>query len=85
MTPFQRYQASEPITEALFREMCKAHDLTYSYSDDSRAYRAGRLTYDWIEAAAKNLGRDKAVPIWNSVVDEKLKDGFRADFYWIVE
>lgn len=80
--PFRRYQSNEPITEGLFREMCAAHDLTYAMSDDMRAYRAGHRTANLIDAAAKNLGMDKATAIWNNEIDKKVTSEFRSMYYW---
>lgn len=55
-----------------FRALCKAHDLTYSYSDDGRVYNRGRDERKAIEEAAKQLPRSVAVEIWNEVVREKI-------------
>jgi hypothetical protein len=65
-----------------FRRLCKAHDLTYSYSDDSRAYNRGHDERRAIEEAAKLLPRSVAVEIWNEVVREKILPGPNgADMY----
>lgn len=66
----------------LFRGMCKAHDLTYAYSDDSRVYRRGRDQYAEIKEAAKKLPPDVAARIWNEAVREKLLPGGESDFLW---
>ena len=81
MSPFKRYQTGEKLTLELFKEMCKAHDLTYSQSDDMRYYRAGKHTMELIEAASKSLGNGTATPIWNTVVDQKLTYN-REQYYW---
>ena len=81
MSPFKRYQTGEKLTPDLFKEMCKAHDLTYSQSDDMRYYRAGKHTMELIEAASKSLGNEVVVPIWNSVIDTKLANN-REQYYW---
>ena len=68
-------------TEDEFREMCRAHDLTYQYSDDGGVWRRGGASYARILAAAKELPREVAVRIWNEVVDTKLAEFARASFY----
>ena len=80
--PFQRYLKNEPLTQDLFLAMCKAHDLTYSQSSDMRYYRLGKQTFELIEAAAKNLGLAKAVPIWNSVVAKQITQDYQSMYQW---
>ena len=70
------------MTEAEFYELCKAHDLTYTFSDDDRYYRAGEASLKRVMAAAKQLPLDVAQRIWNSVVDEKIVEDSRSIFYW---
>ena len=74
--------APRPITPEAFREMCKRHDLTFDYSDDSAVWRAGRDSLARIREAAKQLDRATAVRIWNEVVDEKMTVHNAAEFYW---
>lgn len=70
------------MTEDEFRQLCLQHDLTYSYSDDHSVWRRGSMSFTLIRDAAKQLGGDKAKPIWNSVVDQKVVEKFRQGFYW---
>lgn len=70
--------------EAQFRKMCEHHDLTYTYSDDGRAYRAGAASLDRVKEFAKKLPREDAVRIWNEVVDTKIAEGYRAGFHWSI-
>lgn len=72
------------VTEEEFRNMCKSHDLTYSYSDDGNVWRRGEEAKAKIVAAAKHLDRETAVRIWNEVVDTKIIAGYRDTFYWKV-
>ena len=72
------------ITQQQFKEMCRKHDLTYSYSDDFRYFTAGSRSYQKIMEAAEELGHDLAARIWNEVVDEKLIEEIRKDWYWDV-
>lgn len=65
-----------------FYKKCKAHDLTFEYSDDGNVWRHGCKSLDEIAAFAKGLPREDAVRIWNKVVDEKILDSHRAQFYW---
>lgn len=65
-----------------FKALVRKHDLTYNYSDDISAWRRGQESYDAILKAAKLLPRSEAVRIWNKVVDEKILDGHRQQFYW---
>jgi hypothetical protein len=65
-----------------FERACKSHDLTYSYSDDSRWWHAGRDSEARIQAAAKKFPREDVERIWNTVVDTKLVPEARAQFYW---
>lgn len=76
--------ANESAALAEFERMVKAHDLTYGYSDDNRAWMRGSAERKAIMSAANLLPRDKVVEIWNRVVDMKLRKGFREQFYWKV-
>ena len=68
-----------------FRALCKAHDLTYEYSDDHSYWRRGNQTLSELTRFAKeHLEREVAVRIWNEVVDTKLVERARAQFYWEV-
>jgi len=70
------------MSECKFRAMCKAHDLTYTFSDDHRIWMGGLQSYKSIRAAADELGSDIANKIWNEVVDEKISEESRERFYW---
>lgn len=71
-----------PDLEHEFRELCKAHDISYQYSDDPRVWRAGEQSYERIKAFAKQLPRDRAVAIWNEVCDQKFAPQYAREFYW---
>jgi len=73
------------MTEEEFRTMCEQHDLTYAYSDDHSVWRRGTDSLRRVREAAAQLGDEKAVPIWNSVVDQKLVPEARTQFYWMKE
>lgn len=66
----------------LFTEMCRKHDLTYSYSDDGKVYDAGKAQYQEIVEFAKNLPRHVAVKIWNESVEKKLIEYAWKDYKW---
>ena len=70
------------MTESEFRELCRAHDLTYAYSDDHTVWQRGRQSLDRVKEAAASLDHEVAVRIWNEVVDEKLKPEYRQEWYW---
>lgn len=72
------------MTEDEFRTMCERHDLTFEYSDDGRVWRAGQASLNEVKEAAKELPREVAVRIWNEVVDSKLAEGYRSNWYWKV-
>ena len=65
-----------------FERACVRHDLTYSYSDDGRWWRAGCASEDAIRKAAKKFPREDVERIWNAVVDTKLVPEAREQFYW---
>jgi hypothetical protein len=65
-----------------FEQMVARHDLTYSYSDDGECYRRGMAQKDVIRQAAKQFPREDVERIWNAQVDFKLREGYRAPFYW---
>lgn len=71
-------------TEQTFRDLCKAHDLTYMYSDDGDVHRRGYARMDAIRAASKEIGQEAAERIWNEVVDSKMGERYRKEFYWKV-
>jgi hypothetical protein len=65
-----------------FTALVRGHDLTYSYSDDPAYYHAGVRSFDSIRKAASQFPLSKVRAYWNSVVDTKLIEGYRSDFYW---
>lgn len=75
-------EASEIETLDDFENACARHDLTYSYSDDGRWYRAGLASEDRIQKAAKNFPREDVERIWNAMVDRKVVEDVRPQFYW---
>lgn len=74
--------AAQRITEDEFRRMCMAHDLTYQYSDDHRAWQAGSEFASALRRAASQLDRKTAVRIYNEIVDSKIVPQFAHEFYW---
>lgn len=66
-----------------FNELCKEHDLTYSYSDDYRNYVRGRHHHEKIMELSKLLPHNLAVEIWNKNVREKLNPEYVEDYLWI--
>lgn len=65
-----------------FCSLVASHDLTYTFSDDSRSYDRGRAQLEAIERLKAEIPKDRAVAIWNNNVDRKLAEPYRADFYW---
>lgn len=65
-----------------FREACISHDLTYGYSDDGRWWRAGCESHDRIRKAAEKFPKQDVERIWNEIVDIKLVESARQQFYW---
>ena len=65
-----------------FERACISHDLTYSYSDDGNWWRRGLASHKRIEEAAKKFPREDVERIWNAVVDAKVIESARAQFYW---
>lgn len=65
-----------------FEAACQGHDLTYGYSDDGECYRRGSANHARIRRAAEKFPREDVERIWNAVVDTKLVDGARQQFYW---
>jgi len=72
------------MNEARFTAMCRQHDLTYMYADDSRAWRAGCSSIAQIYIAARELPDGVAKRIWNDVVDEKVAPNDAPKYYWEV-
>ena len=65
-----------------FKELVRAHDLTYQYSDDHRYWSRGSRQYSEIRTLAKEIGMEIAMEIWNKEVDRKLREDSREQFYW---
>jgi hypothetical protein len=65
-----------------FYDACAGHDLTYSYSDDSAVWRHGSANEDRIRKAAEKFPREDVERIWNGIVDKKMREGYREQFYW---
>lgn len=72
------------MTEEAFFELAKRHDLTFEYSDDHSVWQRGCDSLAKVREAAKSLPPDVAARIWNSVVDTKMREGYRDQFYWKV-
>lgn len=66
-----------------FETMCRQHDLTYEYSDDHSVWQRGSQSLAEVERFARENFEDKseASAIWNRIVDEKLLEGYRDQFY----
>lgn len=75
-------EADIAAREAEFRGMCQRHDLTYEYSDDHRYWERGVASYTALCKFANTLPRATAVRIWNEVIDTKIVEGSRPQFYW---
>ena len=69
---------------AEFTDLVNRHDLTYSYSDDGRAYERGSREYAAIKDAAKQFPAEDVERVWNEMVDKSLIPEARAQFYWRV-
>lgn len=65
-----------------FEKLCKAHDLTYDFSDDHSVWLRGEKSLSKIREAASKLKREDVVRVWNSVVDTKIIESHRKQFYW---
>lgn len=82
-----RRQCDTSEQEAIdhFTDLCEKHDLTYTYSDDHRAWTRGREEADAIAAAALRITYDDAARIWNAMVERKILPASWADFKWSVK
>ena len=67
---------------AEFYRLCKAHDLTFEFSDDSRAYHKGLAQKSEIIGYVGLLSREFAIAIWNHVVREKIAPDFVEQYLW---
>lgn len=68
-----------------FRELCKAHDLTYAFSDDHRKWVAGEASWKMINEFSKSILPDEAAEIWNEIVDTKISEDGVNQFYTTAE
>ena len=65
-----------------FDDLCKDHDLTYSYSDDYRDYVRGRHSHKLIMELSEQIPHNEAVKIWNKYVMEKLNVEYVEEYLW---
>jgi hypothetical protein len=65
-----------------FEDLCKAHDLTYTYSDDHSVYMKGSAQYKAIKELAEHIPNETAAEIWNKYVAIKLNESCRNDYLW---
>ena len=63
---------------------CLNHDLTFEMSDDHRVWSKGRDSLTGVRVLARQLKlkHPQMVEIWNAVVDQKLVESCREQFYW---
>jgi hypothetical protein len=65
-----------------FERACVSHDLTFSYSDDQEWWRRGWASHERIRKAAEKFAPEDVERIWNGVVDRKVVESGRSQFYW---
>jgi hypothetical protein len=65
-----------------FEELCKEHDLTYSYADDYRDYVRGKHSYNMIMELSEQIPYYEARNIWNKYVMEKLNVEYVEEYLW---
>jgi len=65
-----------------FENAVRSHDLTHMYSDDGQVYERGYQDRRRIERAAEKFPREDVERIWNAMVDSRLLEDCRAQFYW---
>jgi hypothetical protein len=65
-----------------FEQEVNRHDLTYSYSDDHSVWQRGSAHYAKIRKAADSLPREDVERVWNAMVDKRLIEDVRPQFYW---
>jgi hypothetical protein len=70
------------MTIEQFEEEVNRHDLTHDYSDDHSVWSRGAAHYDKIHKAAQSLPREDVERIWNAMVDKRLVESARSQFYW---
>lgn len=65
-----------------FRELCEAHDMLYTWSDDGSVYKRGEEQYADIVEFSKTIPRSVAVQVWNQTVEKKLRQDMWEDYKW---
>jgi len=78
--PFVRYQSGDQTLET-FDAMCKAHDLTFAFSDNHVTWQNGHEELKLISEAAIKLGPETAA-IWNKNVRKKIAPPAVEDYIW---
>ena len=68
--------------EEEFLKACCQHDLTYAYSDDHRYWVAGVASLRLVTDMRSKIGIARSAEIWNAVVDTKMLEPAREQFYW---
>ena len=81
-------EATMAETERLMRDPVEVEhrincfDLTYGYSDDGSAYRAGSAQESWLRQASKFHDAEWFRTTYNAMVDRRLTEAYRPQFYW---
>lgn len=70
------------MTSDEFRALCRAHDLTFEYSDDSSAYNKGSAELLAIKKAAEYLPPGEGARIWNEVAKTKILPAYVEPYLW---
>ncbi len=70
------------MTNDEFTKLVNDHDLTYMYSDDGSCFRRGTAEKDAIVAASITFDQDFVRETWNAMVDRRMAEGYREQFYW---
>jgi hypothetical protein len=65
-----------------FDELCKVHDLTYSYADDHSVWQKGHDHHKMIMELSQQIPHNEAVKIWNKYVMEKLNVEYVEEYLW---
>lgn len=72
-----------PVTnEEAFLYLCETHDLCYDYSDSYAVWAQGMRQRERINDLATQIGIAAAARIWNAMIDRKIDEAARRDFYW---
>lgn len=67
--------------ERRFLDACRGFDHSYMFSDDHGKWKMGINYRDTLHKMAKELEPERAVSIYNQVVDECFTES-REQFYW---